>query len=127
MIDRIVELTPGEKIVALKNVTINEPFFQGHFPGGPIMPGVLIIEAMGQAGAILALESFPEKKKSSLIFFMGMDKVKFRKPVVPGDQLILEMQILRQRTLVFKMFGIAFVDKKRVAEAEMMATFGEKS
>ncbi len=127
MIDRIVELTPGEKIVALKNVTINEPFFQGHFPGGPIMPGVLIIEAMGQAGAILALESFPEKKKSSLIFFMGMDKVKFRKPVVPGDQLILEMQILRQRALVFKMFGIAFVDKNRVAEAEMMATFGEKS
>ncbi len=91
------------------------------------MPGVLIIEAMGQAGAILALESFPEKKKSSLIFFMGMDKVKFRKPVVPGDQLIIEMQILRQRALVFKMFGIAFVDKKRVAEAEMMATFGEKS
>ncbi len=127
MIDRIVKLTPGEEIVALKNVTINEPFFQGHFPGGPIMPGVLIIEAMGQAGAILALESFPEKKKSSLIFFMGMDKVKFRKPVVPGDQLILEMQILRQRALVFKMFGIAFVDKKRVAEAEMMATFGEKS
>lgn len=127
MIDRIVELTPGEKIVALKNVTINEPFFQGHFPGGPIMPGVLIIEAMGQAGAILALESFPEKKKSSLIFFMGMDKVKFRKPVVPGDQLILEMQILRQRALVFKMFGIALVDKKRVAEAEMMASFGEKS
>ncbi len=127
MIDRIVELTPGEKIVALKNVTINEPFFQGHFPGGPIMPGVLIIEAMGQAGAILALESSPEKKKSSLIFFMGMDKVKFRKPVVPGDQLILEMQILRQRALVFKMFGIALVDKKRVAEAEMMASFGEKS
>jgi beta-hydroxyacyl-ACP dehydratase FabZ len=127
MIDRIVELIPGEKIVALKNVTINEPFFQGHFPGGPIMPGVLIIEAMGQAGAILALESFPEKKKGSLIFFMGMDKVKFRKPVVPGDQLILEMQILRQRALVFKMFGVAFVDKKRVAEAEMMASFGEKS
>jgi len=127
MIDRIIELVPGEKVVALKNVTINEPFFQGHFPGEPIMPGVLIIEGMGQAGAILAAESMDLEKKGSLIFFMGMDKVKFRKPVVPGDQLIFEIKFLKQRSQAFKMSGIASVDDKRVAEAELMATFGEKT
>ena len=127
MIDRIIELVPGEKVVALKNVTINEPFFQGHFPGEPIMPGVLIIEAMGQAGAILAAESMDPEKKGSLIFFMGMDKVKFRKPVVPGDQLILEIKFLKQRSQAFKMSGIASVDGQRVAEAELLATFGVKS
>jgi len=127
MIDRIIELVLGEKVVALKNVTINEPFFQGHFPGEPIMPGVLIIEAMGQAGAILAAESMDPEKKGSLIFFMGMDKVKFRKPVVPGDQIIFEIKFLKQRSQAFKMSGIASVDDKRVAEAQLMATFGEKS
>jgi len=127
MIDRIIELAPGKKVVALKNVTINEPFFQGHFPGEPIMPGVLIIEAMGQAGAVLAAESMELEKKGSLIFFMGMDKVKFRKPVVPGDQIIFEIKFLKQRSQAFKMSGIASVDDKRVAEAELMATFGEKT
>jgi len=126
MIDRILELVPGEKVVALKNVTINEPFFQGHFPGNPIMPGVLMIEAMGQAGAVLAAESLPEEEQGSLIYFMGMNKVKFRKPVVPGDQIIFEIKFLKQRAKVFKMSGIAFVDEKRVAEAELMASFGEK-
>jgi beta-hydroxyacyl-ACP dehydratase FabZ len=126
MIDRILELVPGEKVVALKNVTINEPFFQGHFPGSPIMPGVLVIEAMAQAGAVLAAESLPEEEQGSLIYFMGMNKVKFRKPVVPGDQLILEMKFLKQRAKVFKMSGMAFVDEKLVAEAELMASFGEK-
>ena len=126
MIDRILELVPGEKVVALKNVTINEPFFQGHFPGSPIMPGVLMIEAMGQAGAVLAAESLPEEEQGSLIYFMGMNKVKFRKPVVPGDQIIFEIKFLKQRTKVFKMSGMAFVDEKLVAEAELMASFGEK-
>ena len=126
MIDRIIELVPGEKVVALKNVTINEPFFQGHFPGNPIMPGVLMIEAMGQAGAVLAAESLPEKEHGSLIYFMGMNKVKFRKPVVPGDQIIFEVKFLKQRAKVFKMSGMAFVDEKLVAEAELMASFGEK-
>jgi beta-hydroxyacyl-ACP dehydratase FabZ len=126
MIDRILELVPGEKVVALKNVTINEPFFQGHFPGSPIMPGVLMIEAMGQAGAVLAAESLPEEEQGSLIYFMGMNNVKFRKPVVPGDQIIFEIKFLKQRAKVFKMSGIAFVDEKRVAEAELMASFGEK-
>ncbi|MGD2029297.1 MAG: 3-hydroxyacyl-ACP dehydratase FabZ [Desulfobacterales bacterium] len=126
MIDRILELVPGEKVVALKNVTINEPFFQGHFPGSPIMPGVLMIEAMGQAGAVLAAKSLPEEEQGSLIYFMGMNKVKFRKPVVPGDQIIFEIKFLKQRAKVFKMSGMAFVDEKRVAEAELMASFGEK-
>ena len=125
MIDRILELTPGEKVIALKNVTINEPFFQGHFPENPIMPGVLIVEAMGQAGAILAAKSLDLESHGSLIFFMGMDKVKFRKPVTPGDQLIFEMKFLKQRRNVFKMSGTAYVDKNVVAQAELMATFGE--
>jgi beta-hydroxyacyl-ACP dehydratase FabZ len=127
LVDRILELVPGEKVIALKNVTINEPFFQGHFPGDPVMPGVLIVEAMGQAGAVLAANSLPPEKKGTLIYFMSMDNVKFRKPVVPGDQLIFEMQFLKQRAKAFKMSGIAFVDEERVAEAVLMATFGEKS
>ncbi len=124
MIDRILEIVPNEKIVVLKNVTINEPFFQGHFPGNPIMPGVLIIEAMGQAGAVLAAESMSREEQGSLIYFMGMDRVKFRKPVIPGDQLVLEMKFLKRRGKVFKMAGIAYVDEKIVVEAQLMATFG---
>ena len=126
LIDRILELVPGEKVVALKNVTINEPFFQGHFPGAPIMPGVLIVEAMGQAGVVLAYESRAEKTQVDIAYFMGMDKVRFRKPVVPGDQLILELSILRRRAKVFKMSGTARVDGNPVAEAELMAGFGDK-
>ncbi len=126
MIDRVIELVPNEKVLALKNVTINEPFFQGHFPKNPVMPGVLMIEAMGQAGAVLAAESLPEEEQGSLIYFMGMNKVKFRKPVVPGDQIIFEIKFLKQRAKVFKMSGRAFVDEKLVAEAELLASFGEK-
>jgi 3-hydroxyacyl-[acyl-carrier-protein] dehydratase len=126
MIDRILEVIPHEKIVALKNVTINEPFFQGHFPESPIMPGVLIIEAMAQAGAALAAKSLDKELHDSLVYFMGIDKVKFRKPVTPGDQVIFEVKFLKQRAKVFKMAGIAYVDKKVVAEAELMATFGER-
>jgi len=127
MIDRILELIPGEKVIALKNVTINEPFFQGHFPGNPIMPGVLIIEAMGQAGAVLAAKSLEKELYGTVIYFMGMDKVKFRKPVVPGDQVVFELTFLKQRAKVFKMAGIARVDENVVAEAELMATFGENT
>jgi len=126
MIDRILELTPGEKVIALKNVTINEPFFQGHFPANPIMPGVLIIEAMGQAAAVLAIKSLEREPHDLLIYFMGMDKVKFRKPVTPGDQLIFEMKFLKQRRNVFRMSGTAYVDGNIVAQAELMATFGEE-
>ncbi len=127
LVDRVLEIVPGEKIVALKNVTINEPFFQGHFPGTPIMPGVLIIEAMAQAGGVLFSSEQLKEKNGRLFYFMGMDKVKFRKPVVPGDQIIFEVKILRQRSKVVKMAGIATVDQKIVAEAELMATIGEKT
>jgi 3-hydroxyacyl-[acyl-carrier-protein] dehydratase len=125
LVDRVLELEENHKIIALKNVTINEPFFQGHFPGAPIMPGVLIVEAMGQAGGVLVASSLPEEERSSLIYFMGFDKVRFRKPVVPGDQLILELKLLKKRTKVVKMAGIASVDHAVVAEAELMATIGE--
>jgi beta-hydroxyacyl-ACP dehydratase FabZ len=122
LVDRVVELVEGDKIIALKNVTINEPFFAGHFPGAPIMPGVLIIEAMAQAGGILFAVSQPEEKRGRPVYFMGMDKVKFRKPVVPGDQLIFEVKILNMRSKAVKMSGVATVEGKCVAEAELMAT-----
>ena len=125
LIDRVNEVVPGDKITALKNVTINEPFFQGHFPGRPIMPGVLIIEAMAQAGGILAYLTGSVEQRNRLIYFMGMDKVRFRKPVVPGDQIILEAKILKFRSKAAKMSGIATVDNQMVAEAELMASFGE--
>lgn len=127
LVDRVLELVPDEKVVALKNITINEPFFQGHFPGTPIMPGVLIVEAMGQAGGVLAYSSLPREKHGSPIYFMGMDKVRFRKPVVPGDQLIFEVKMVKQRLKAIKMSGVATVNEKLVAEAELMATIGEKT
>lgn len=125
LVDRVISLVPDDKIVALKNVTINEPFFQGHFPGKPIMPGVLIIEAMAQVGGILAYETGPPEKRNRLIYFMGMDKVRFRKMVVPGDQIIFEAKILKFRSKVAKMSGTATVDGQLVAEAELMASFGD--
>ena len=124
LIDRILDLVPGEKVTALKNVTINEPFFQGHFPSYPIMPGVLIVEAMAQAAGVLALESMPAEKRGGPVFFMGLDKVKFRKPVVPGDQLVFEVQIIKFRSKIVKASGKAFVNENVVAEAELMATLG---
>jgi beta-hydroxyacyl-ACP dehydratase FabZ len=124
LIDRVLEIVPGKNVIAIKNVTINEPFFQGHFPQTPIMPGVLIVEAMAQAGGILAFESIPKIKQGSLIYFMGMDKVRFRKPVTPGDQIIFKVEILKLRSKVIKMKGDALVDDKCVAEAELMASVG---
>jgi 3-hydroxyacyl-[acyl-carrier-protein] dehydratase len=127
LVDRILSLTPGESVLALKNVTLNEPFFQGHFPGAPVMPGVLIVEAMGQAGGVLAYESNPQENPSQfLIYLMGMDKVKFRRPVVPGDQLIMELKIIKQRGRTVKMSGTAKVDDKLVAEGELLASVGVK-
>jgi len=125
LVDRVIELVPDDRVTALKNVTINEPFFPGHFPGQPVMPGVLIIEAMAQAGGLLAIESSPADKRGQLIYFMGMDKVRFRKPVVPGDQLIFEAKILKMRSKVAKMSGTASVDNQIAAEAELMASFGD--
>jgi 3-hydroxyacyl-[acyl-carrier-protein] dehydratase len=120
MVDRILELTP-EKVIGLKNVSINEPFFQGHFPGNPVMPGVLIVEALAQAGGILAFSLLTEPKNNS-VYLMGLDKVRFRRPVRPGDQLILKLEVIKRRGPVFKMKGEASVDNQLVAEAELMAT-----
>jgi len=126
LIDRILTLEPGNSVVALKNVTLNEPYFQGHFPGVPVMPGVLILEAMGQAGGVLAYVSLPERLKGRLVYFSGIDKARFRRPVVPGDQLILESKIVNIRSRAVRMTSIAKVDGKKVAEAELMAMIGEK-
>lgn len=127
LVDRIIELTPRKRVVGLKNVTINEPFFQGHFPGTPVMPGVLIIEAMAQTGGVLAYASLAEQESEALLYFMGIDKARFRQPVIPGDQLILELTMLKSRRSVSKMHGKATVDDKLVAEAEIMAMTGGAS
>lgn len=118
LLDRIVEFEPQKRIVALKNVTANEPFFQGHFPGFPIMPGVLVLEALAQAGALMILFEDPEPGQR-LIFFTGVDGCKFRSPVVPGDQLRLEVDVLRFRATAGRMFGRALVDGKLAAEATL--------
>ncbi len=120
MVDRIVESEPGKRIVGIKNVTINEPFFQGHFPGHPIMPGVLIVEAMAQVGGMLMMGAV-EKAQDKVVYFMSLDRVKFRRPVVPGDQLRLELELLRLRGKTCQMRGEAFVEGAKVAEANMMA------
>ncbi len=124
LVDRILSLELGKRIVGLKNISINEPFFQGHFPGRPIMPGVLIIEAMAQTGGILALLSTPENLGNPSIFLLGIDKVRFRKPVVPGDQMLLELETLRSGQKFWKMQGKALVNQTLVAEAELMAAVG---
>lgn len=127
LVDRVLALEPGKRIRALKNVTINEPFFQGHFPGTPIMPGVLILEAMAQAGGVLVIESLPPEKHGSLVYFMGIDKARFRQPVVPGDQLIFEIDMIKSRGKAAKLSGVATVDGNRVAEAEVLASIGVQS
>jgi beta-hydroxyacyl-ACP dehydratase FabZ len=119
LIDRVVEFEEGERIVALKNVTINEPFFQGHFPGVPIMPGVLIIEAMAQAGGVLVFKTLPNREEK-LVFFIAVENGKFRKPVRPGDQLRIEMVVSRIKSRVGKLTGKAYVDGAVVAEADIM-------
>jgi UDP-3-O-[3-hydroxymyristoyl] N-acetylglucosamine deacetylase/3-hydroxyacyl-[acyl-carrier-protein] dehydratase len=120
LVDCVTEFEPGKRITAIKNVTFNEPFFVGHFPGKPIMPGVLIIEAMAQTGGILLLKE-EEEMAGKIVLFMGLDNIKFRKPVFPGDQLVLEMTMLKARTTTFKMAGKAFVRGELVCEGEMMA------
>ncbi len=119
LVDRVVEYEEKRSIVGIKNVTINEPFFQGHFPGVPIMPGVLIIESMAQVGGVLVFKTLPDRHKK-LVFFAGIQSARFRKPVVPGDQLRLEMFLTRARTSLGKLEGTAFVEDQRVAEAEIM-------
>ncbi|HEV8197438.1 MAG TPA: 3-hydroxyacyl-ACP dehydratase FabZ, partial [Gemmatimonadales bacterium] len=120
MVDRILDLQPRRRVVGIKNVTINEPFFQGHFPGHPVMPGVLIIEAMAQTGGMLLMDELtaPEDK---VVYFMSLDNVKFRRPVVPGDQLRLEVEMIQFRGRTCRLKGLALVEGQVVAEAEMLA------
>ena len=123
LVDRILEVEKGKNIIGLKNVTINEPFFQGHFPAEPVMPGVLILEGMAQVGGILAYHSIPEMVGEKLIYFAGIDKVRFRQPVVPGDQLLIGMEVLKQKGKIWKMAGKAKVNGNLVAEAKLLAAF----
>ncbi len=119
LVDRIVELEPDKRIVGLKNVTINEEFFQGHFPGAPVMPGVLIIESMAQVAGVLIYRDLPDKEKK-LIYFTGIENAKFRRPVVPGDQLRVEMELVSRRNTFGKMQGRAVVEGKLAAEAMVL-------
>ncbi len=128
LVDKILELTPGSNIVGCKNVTVNEPFFTGHFPSFPVMPGVLIIEAMAQTGGIFAMESLNIKASDdpdTKMFFMSIDKARFRKPVLPGDTLIMTLKLINQRRDIWKFHGRAEVDGTLVSEAEMMASIGK--
>jgi len=120
LVDRIVDFVAGRRIVGIKNVTINEPFFQGHYPGHPIMPGVLIIEAMAQVGGLLLMDTV-ENPEDKVVYFMSLDNVKWRRPVTPGDQLVFELELIQLRKTVCRMRGEAFVDGQLVAEAELMA------
>jgi 3-hydroxyacyl-[acyl-carrier-protein] dehydratase len=123
LVDRILEIIPGESIVGLKNVTMNEPFFQGHFPARPIMPGVLVLEGMAQTGGLLAFVTHREMIGKKLIYFAGIDGVRFRQKVVPGDQIIYKLTVLKNKGKIWKMAGKAFVDERLVAEAQLMAAF----
>jgi 3-hydroxyacyl-[acyl-carrier-protein] dehydratase len=130
LVDKVLEMEPGKRIVTVKNVTINEPFFQGHFPGYPIMPGVLLIEAMAQTWGILVLSAEPERVQEKSLLFIGIDNARFRKPVVPGDQVRFELEAMNLKRSIWRFRGRAFVEGTLVAEAELMATvrvsLGEK-
>ncbi|MEF3698668.1 3-hydroxyacyl-ACP dehydratase FabZ [Desulfolutivibrio sp.] len=127
MVDRVIEFQPGVLLRAIKNVTINEPFFQGHFPGLPVMPGVLILEAMAQTGGLFIGQSQDEPLGDRVFLFSGMDNVRFRKPVVPGDQLVLTCTEARRKFNLWKMRATAEVDGRKVAEADLSAAVVERS
>lgn len=121
LVDRVIESEPGKRLVAIKNVTINEPFFQGHFPAKPVMPGVLLIEAMAQATGLLAMES-AEVPKEAIYYLVGVDKARFKRPVVPGDQLVFEVEVIKHRRDIWVFAAEAKVDGSVVASAEIMCT-----
>lgn len=122
LVDRVVEIEPEKKLVGFKNVTANEEFFNGHFPGHPVMPGVLILEALAQACALLAYKSAAMDPKDYVVYLMAIDGAKFRKPVVPGDRLTLTAEVIRHKASVWKQRGVATVDGQVVAEADFLAT-----
>jgi 3-hydroxyacyl-[acyl-carrier-protein] dehydratase len=126
LVDRIIEYEPAKRVVGIKNVTLNEPFFQGHFPGVPVMPGVLIVEAMAQTAGVMMLANLPDRDQK-LVFFTGIDRARFRRPVVPGDQLRLELTVLRLRPRYIKLRGEAYVDGQMAAEAEISSSLVDRS
>ena len=130
LVDRITKLTPGEHIEGLKNVSISEPVFQGHFPGHPIYPGVMIIEGMAQAGGVLAFKSMDdvslEEIQKKVVYFMSIDKAKFRAPVTPGDQLVYKIDVIKNKGAVWQLDAKAYVDDKVVAQAELKAMIVDK-
>jgi len=123
MVDRILDYEESKYITGIKNVTINEPFFAGHFPGEPVMPGVMILEGMAQMGALLAYKTMAETIGDKLVYFAGIDKVRFRKMVRPGDQIVFRIECIRMKAKLSKMTGKAYVDNQIAAEAELLATF----
>jgi beta-hydroxyacyl-ACP dehydratase FabZ len=125
LVDRIVSIEEGRRVVGIKNVTFNEPYFQGHFPGNPIMPGVLIVEAMAQVGAVLLLRGVPDRDRK-LVYFAGIDRAKFRRPVTPGDQVRFEVTVLKLRSRSARLRGEAFVDGALVAEAELFSSMVDR-
>ena len=126
LVDRIISYDPGKRVVGIKNVTLDEPFFVGHFPGAPVMPGVLIVEAMAQTAGVMMLASLPDRE-TKLVFFTGIERAKFRRPVVPGDQLRLELTVLKLRPRYIKLRGEAYVDGQLVAEAEISSALVDRS
>ena len=125
LLDRVLEMESGTRIVAMKNVSMNEPFFQGHFPGIPVMPGVLIVEAMAQAGAVMMLHDMPDKD-AKLVYFTGIDRARFRRTVVPGDQLMMTVEVLKRRSRTCKMKARAEVDGQLAAEAEILSALVDR-
>ncbi|MEW6757990.1 MAG: 3-hydroxyacyl-ACP dehydratase FabZ [Acidobacteriota bacterium] len=125
LVDRILEIDPGKRIVGVKNVTVNEEFFLGHFPGRPVMPGVLIVEAMAQVGGVLLLKDMPDREHK-LVLFAGIDEARFRRPVVPGDQIRFEVEVLRLKSSTCKLQGKAYVDGNLVAEAVILSAMVDR-
>jgi 3-hydroxyacyl-[acyl-carrier-protein] dehydratase len=127
LIDRVIEIDADKRLVALKNVSINEPFFNGHFPGAPVMPGVLTIEAMAQAGAILGLlHTEPDDLKNAVVYFMGIDEARFRRPIVPGDQMRIVVEVVRRKSIVWKIHGQVYVGPELAAEATLLSSIGKQ-
>ncbi len=127
LVDRVLEIEEGKRILALKNVTMNEPFFPGHFPGHPVMPGVLIVEAMAQAAALLSFKTMGVKPdESSVVLFAGIDKARFKRQVLPGDQLMFDVEILQGKRNIYKYRGVARVGDQVAAEAELMCALKDK-